>query len=107
MSYPSALCLDTAVDGDAVVEHPDPGRCGATPPSDLSAVDLGGQARRTQLREDTGTALFINDAIDPHTDSRLRAAADDLVDQLERPGPNPRRMPPTDRPDTCAGDLTC
>lgn len=40
------------------------------------------QARRTQLREDTTTALFVLDALEPMTDVELRPAADDLVAHL-------------------------
>lgn len=46
------------------------------------------QGRRTQLRQDTTTALFIFDALDPVTDPALHAAADDLADQLTRLGPD-------------------
>ena len=46
------------------------------------------QARRTQLREDTTTALFILDALDPMTDDALSTAADDLVAHLTRLGPD-------------------
>jgi DNA/RNA-binding domain of Phe-tRNA-synthetase-like protein len=45
------------------------------------------QARRTQLREDTTTALFILDALDPVTGEALHAAADDLTARLARLGP--------------------
>ena len=45
------------------------------------------QARRTQLREDTTTALFILDALDPVTDGALHAAAEDLAAHLARLGP--------------------
>jgi hypothetical protein len=44
------------------------------------------QARRTQLREETTTALFILDALDPMTDEALTAAADDLLTHLTGPG---------------------
>jgi len=39
------------------------------------------QVRRTQLCEDTTTALFILDALDPTTDA-LHTAAEDLVSHL-------------------------
>jgi DNA/RNA-binding domain of Phe-tRNA-synthetase-like protein len=45
------------------------------------------QARRTQLRDDTTTALFILDALSPMTDEALHAAADDLATHLARLGP--------------------
>jgi len=46
------------------------------------------QARRTQLRDDTTTALFLLDALDPMTDEALQAAADDLSTHLSRLGPD-------------------
>jgi DNA/RNA-binding domain of Phe-tRNA-synthetase-like protein len=45
------------------------------------------QGRRTQLREDTTTALFILDALDPMTDDALDATADDLAARLTRLAP--------------------
>lgn len=80
--------FDTVADGSTVVEHPDPG--------EVVWCDAAGvtcrrwnwrQARRTQLREDTASALFILDALDPMTDEALHAAADDLLAHLERLGP--------------------
>jgi DNA/RNA-binding domain of Phe-tRNA-synthetase-like protein len=46
------------------------------------------QARRTQLRADTTTALFILDALDPTSDGALCAAADELVTELTGMGPD-------------------
>jgi DNA/RNA-binding domain of Phe-tRNA-synthetase-like protein len=83
--------FDTVADGAAVVEHPEPG--------EIVWCDAAGvtcrrwnwrQARRTQLRDDTTTALFILDALDPLGDAELRAAADDLADRLTRLGPDVR-----------------
>jgi DNA/RNA-binding domain of Phe-tRNA-synthetase-like protein len=48
------------------------------------------QGRRTQLRDDTRTALFILDALDPMTDDELGAAADELAEQLAKLGPEVR-----------------
>src|SRR6266568_1527136 len=48
------------------------------------------QARRTQLREGTSTALFILDALDPVTGEELHAAAADLLARLARLGPDVR-----------------
>jgi DNA/RNA-binding domain of Phe-tRNA-synthetase-like protein len=83
--------FDTAAGGEAVIEHPDPG--------EVVWCDDGGvtcrrwnwrQGRRTQLREDTTTALFIIDALAPMTDEALAATADDLVASLTRLGPGIR-----------------
>jgi DNA/RNA-binding domain of Phe-tRNA-synthetase-like protein len=81
--------FDTIADGADVVEHPDPG--------EVIWCDQAGvtcrrwnwrQARRTQLRNDTTTALFILDALDPLTDEALHTAADDLVTHLSRLDPD-------------------
>lgn len=75
--------FDTVANGEPVVEHPEPG--------EVVWADEAGvtcrlwnwrQARRTQLREDTTTAVFILDALAPMTDDQLTAAADDLVARL-------------------------
>ena len=85
--------FDTAADGIAVTEHPDPG--------EVVWCDAAGvtcrrwnwrQARRTQLREDTTAALFILDALDPVTGRALHAAADDLSARLDRLGPDVRAV---------------
>lgn len=80
--------FDTVAHGDAVIEHPDPGEV-------VWCDDVGvtcrrwnwRQGRRTQLGNDTTTALFILDALDPMTDEALHVAADDLVAHLTRLGP--------------------
>jgi DNA/RNA-binding domain of Phe-tRNA-synthetase-like protein len=82
---------DSVADGAEVVEHPEVGEV-------VWCDDVGvtcrrwnwRQGRRTQLRDDTTTALFILDALDPMTDEALEAAADDLLDQLTRLGPDVR-----------------
>jgi len=83
--------FDTVADGKGVIDHPDPGEvvwC------DDSAVTCRRwnwrQARRTQLREDTTSALFILDALAPMPDEALDAAAQDLLDHLIRLGPDVR-----------------
>lgn len=80
--------FDTLADGVTVIEHPDPGEV-------IWCDDAGvtcrrwnwRQARRTQLRDDTTTALFILDALDPVTGEALQAAADDLATRLAQLGP--------------------
>lgn len=83
--------FDTVADGAAVVEHPEPGEV-------VWADDAGvtcrrwnwRQARRTALTDDTTAALFILDALDPLSDPALAAAADALVEQVTRLGPDVR-----------------
>jgi DNA/RNA-binding domain of Phe-tRNA-synthetase-like protein len=81
--------FDTVADGVAAIEHPDPGEVVWCDDNGVTCRRWNWrQARRTQLRDDTTTALFILDALDPLTDEALHAAADDLVSQLARLGPD-------------------
>jgi DNA/RNA-binding domain of Phe-tRNA-synthetase-like protein len=79
--------FDTAADGAPVVEHPDPGEVVWCDDAGVTCRRWNWrQARRTQLSEDTSTALFILDALDPMTDQAVQAAADDLLHHLSRLG---------------------
>jgi DNA/RNA-binding domain of Phe-tRNA-synthetase-like protein len=81
--------FDTVVDGVTVTEHPDPGEVVWCDDAGVTCRRWNWrQARRTQLRDDTTTALFILDTLDPMTDEALHAAADDLVSHLARLGPD-------------------
>jgi DNA/RNA-binding domain of Phe-tRNA-synthetase-like protein len=83
--------FDTTADGAAVIEHPDPGEVVWCDNAGVTCRRWNWrQARRTQLRDDTHTALFILDALDPMTDEALQAAADDLCTHLSRLGPDAR-----------------
>jgi len=80
--------FDTAADGAAVIEHPDPGEVVWCDDAGVTCRRWNWrQARRTQLREDTTAALFILDALGPITDQALHAAADDLATHLAQLGP--------------------
>jgi DNA/RNA-binding domain of Phe-tRNA-synthetase-like protein len=79
--------FDTAADGIAVTEHPDPGEVVWCDDAGVTCRRWNWrQARRTQLSDDTTTALFILDALNPVTDEALHAAADDLAARLARLG---------------------
>jgi DNA/RNA-binding domain of Phe-tRNA-synthetase-like protein len=81
--------FDTVADGMAVIENPDPGEVVWCDDAGVTCRRWNWrQGRRTQLREDTTTALFILDALDAMTDDALHAAADDLVACLARLGPD-------------------
>ena len=81
--------FDTTADGAAVIDHPDPGEVVWCDDAGVTCRRWNWrQARRTQLRDDTTTALFIFDALDPMTDEALQAAADDLSTHLNRLGPD-------------------
>jgi DNA/RNA-binding domain of Phe-tRNA-synthetase-like protein len=83
--------FDTAADGIAVIEHPDPGEVVWCDDAGVTCRRWNWrQARRTQLRDGTTAALFILDALDPVTDQALHAVADDLAAHLARLGPRVR-----------------
>ena len=83
--------FDTAADGIAVIEHPDPGEVVWCDDAGVTCRRWNWrQARRTQLRDDTTAALFILDALDPVTGEELNAAAEDLLARLAGLGPGVR-----------------
>ena len=85
--------FDTAAYGAMAIEHPDPGEVVWCDDAGVTCRRWNWrQARRTQLRDDTTTALFILDALDPVTDQALHAAADDLTEHLTRLGPGVRAV---------------
>jgi DNA/RNA-binding domain of Phe-tRNA-synthetase-like protein len=80
--------FDTVAGGIAVTEHPDPGEVVWCDGAGVTCRRWNWrQARRTQLSDDTTTALFILDVLDPMTDEALQAAADDLAAHLALLGP--------------------
>ena len=83
--------FDTMADGVAVAEHPEAGEVVWCDQAGVTCRRWNWrQARRTQLSEDTSTALFILDALDPVTSEALQTAADDLAARLDRLGPDVR-----------------
>ena len=97
--------FDTAADGAAVIEHPDPGEVVWCDDAGVTCRRWNWrQARRTQLREDTTAALFILDALDPVTDQELHAAAEDLAARLARLGPGVRSVRRLMAADPAPGD---
>jgi DNA/RNA-binding domain of Phe-tRNA-synthetase-like protein len=83
--------FDTMADGAAVTEHPEAGEVVWCDQAGVTCRRWNWrQARRTQLSEDTSTALFILDALDPVTSEALQTAADDLAARLDRLGPDVR-----------------
>ena len=83
--------FDTVAGGVPVVEHPDAGEIVWCDDAGVTCRRWNWrQARRTALSDDTTSALFILDALDPLTDEALAAAADDLVAHLTRLGPDVR-----------------
>jgi DNA/RNA-binding domain of Phe-tRNA-synthetase-like protein len=85
--------FDTVADGSAVIEQPDPGEVVWCDDAGVTCRRWNWrQARRTQLRENTTTALFILDALDPLPDEALHATAEDLTAHLARLGPDVRAV---------------
>jgi DNA/RNA-binding domain of Phe-tRNA-synthetase-like protein len=81
----------TVVGGAEVIETPDTGEVVWCDDAGVTCRRWNWrQGRRTQLRADTPTALFILDALQPMTDEALEAAADELADRLARLGPEVR-----------------
>jgi DNA/RNA-binding domain of Phe-tRNA-synthetase-like protein len=81
--------FDTTADGADIVDHPEAGEVVWCDDAGVTCRRWNWrQARRTQLREDTTTALFILDALHPMTDQQMNAAADDLATHLRRLGPD-------------------
>jgi DNA/RNA-binding domain of Phe-tRNA-synthetase-like protein len=75
--------FDTVAAGEEVVEHPEPGEVVWGDEAGVTCRRWNWrQCRRTALREDTTTALFILDALGPMGDDALHAAADDLLAHL-------------------------
>lgn len=99
--------FDTVADGSAVVEHPEIGEVVWCDDAGVTCRRWNWrQARRTQLRDDTNTALFILDALDPMTDQDIHATADDLVAHLAQLGPDVRtvrRLISAESPRTAGG----
>jgi DNA/RNA-binding domain of Phe-tRNA-synthetase-like protein len=80
--------FDTVADGEPVIEYPEPGEVVWCDETGVTCRRWNWrQGRRTQLRDDTTSALFILDALDPVTDEALTAAADDLAGHLTGLGP--------------------
>ena len=83
--------FDTIAAGADAVESPEPGEVVWCDDAGVTCRRWNWrQGRRTQLRDDTTSALFIFDALSPMADAALEAAADDLVAHLSRLGPELR-----------------
>ncbi|WP_207455925.1 B3/B4 domain-containing protein [Herbiconiux sp. SYSU D00978] len=81
--------FDTVAGGEPVIEHPEPGEVVWCDDAGVTCRRWNWrQGRRTQLRDDTTTALFILDALAPLTDDELERATDELTEQLARLGPD-------------------
>ena len=80
--------FDTTANGEAVVEYPEPGEVIWCDDDGVTCRRWNWrQGRRTQLRDETSSALFILDALDPVSTEALQAAAEELATHLAGLGP--------------------
>lgn len=83
--------FDTVAGGEPTVEHPEPGEVVWCDDAGVTCRRWNWrQARRTQLRDETTSALFILDALHPVTATGLCSAADELSAALAGLGPEVR-----------------
>jgi len=83
--------FETTAGGELVVEHPDAGEVVWCDDEGVTCRRWNWrQGPRTALRDDTTSALFILDALDPLTDDQLEAAVTDLEQHLTQLGPDVR-----------------
>ena len=83
--------FDTTAEGVDVIEHPEPGEVVWCDDAGVTCRRWNWrQARRTQLRDDTTSALFIIDVLDPVGDDELSVAAAELIEHLRGLGPDVR-----------------
>jgi DNA/RNA-binding domain of Phe-tRNA-synthetase-like protein len=81
--------FDTVADGEPVTEQPEPGEVVWRDDAGVTCRRWNWrQGRRTQLGDETTTALFILDALGPMSNEALRAAAEDLASRLAELGPD-------------------
>lgn len=83
--------FDTTTNGETVLEHPEVGEVVWRDDASVTCRRWNWrQGRRTQLTDQTTSALFILDALEPMTDDALAAADDELVEHLRRLGADVR-----------------
>jgi DNA/RNA-binding domain of Phe-tRNA-synthetase-like protein len=75
--------FDTTAGGLEAVEHPEPGEVVWRDDAGITCRRWNWrQGRRTVLRDDTASGLFILDALAPMSDEALATAGDDLAGAL-------------------------
>ncbi|MGL4831379.1 MAG: B3/B4 domain-containing protein [Propionibacteriaceae bacterium] len=83
--------FDTAANGETVMEQPEPGEVIWQDEAGVTCRRWNWrQCRRTGLTDDTTTAFFIMDALDPVTDAQLAEAGKALLAALAEAGPQLR-----------------
>jgi DNA/RNA-binding domain of Phe-tRNA-synthetase-like protein len=87
MGATGSEAFDTMASGEDVIEHPEPGEVVWCDDAGVTCRRWNWrQARRTALREDTTSALFILDALDPMSDGELDQAGQELIEAVRRLG---------------------
>lgn len=77
--------FDTVASGAPLIEYPDPGEVVWCDDDGVTCRRWNWrQGRRTQLRDETTTALFILDALEPMTTEAILAAGEDLTTHIVR-----------------------
>ena len=80
--------FDTVASGEPVIEYPEKGEVVWCDDDGVTCRRWNWrQGRRTQLRDDTTSAVFILDALEPMTSEALLAAGEDLTARLRLLGP--------------------
>lgn len=80
--------FDTVASGEPIIEYPEVGEVVWCDEDGVTCRRWNWrQGRRTQLRDDTTSAVFILDALEPMTSEALRAAGEDLTARLLLLGP--------------------
>lgn len=81
--------FDTVASGAPLIEYPDPGEVVWCDDDGVTCRRWNWrQGRRTQLRDETTTALFILDALEPMSTEALLTAGEDLTTHIVRLGPD-------------------
>jgi DNA/RNA-binding domain of Phe-tRNA-synthetase-like protein len=76
--------FDTTADGELITENPDVGEVVWCDDAGVTCRRWNWrQGKRTQLTDDSTSALFILDALDPITDAQLIAIGDELIAALQ------------------------
>lgn len=76
--------FDTTADGELITENPDVGEVVWCDDAGVTCRRWNWrQGKRTQLTDDSTSALFILDALDPITDTQLIAIGDELIEALQ------------------------
>ena len=81
--------FDTTADGELISENPDVGEVVWCDDAGVTCRRWNWrQGKRTQLTDDSTSALFILDALDPISSDELNSIGDELIAALQKNDPN-------------------